>query len=40
MLADEGKVDLDKPIRQYVPSIQFYNDDLNRRTWFRDGLFT
>ena len=38
MLADEGKVDLDKPIRQYVPSIQFYNDDLNRAVTLRDML--
>lgn len=38
MLADEGKVDLDKPIRQYVPSIQFYNDDLNRTVTLRDML--
>ena len=38
MLADEGKVDLDKPIRQYVPSIQFFNDDLNRTVTLRDML--
>ena len=38
MLADEGKVDLDKPVRQYVPSIQFYNDDLNRAVTLRDML--
>src|SRR5216110_3804092 len=38
ILADEGKVDLDKPIRQYVPSIQFYNDDLNRTVTLRDML--
>jgi CubicO group peptidase (beta-lactamase class C family) len=38
MLAEEGKVDLDKPIRQYVPSIQFYNDDLNRTVTLRDML--
>ena len=38
MLADEGKVDLDKPIRQYVPSIQFYNDDLNRTVTLHDML--
>src|SRR5881397_2680401 len=28
LLVDEGKLDWDKPIRQFVPSIQFYNDDL------------
>ena len=38
MLAEEGKVDLDKPIRQYVPGIQFYNDDLNRTVTLRDML--
>jgi CubicO group peptidase (beta-lactamase class C family) len=38
ILANEGKVDLDKPIRQYVPSIQFYNDDLNRTVTLRDML--
>src|SRR6058998_2304775 len=30
LLVDEGKLDWDKPIRQYVPSIKFYNDDLDR----------
>jgi CubicO group peptidase (beta-lactamase class C family) len=38
MLAEDGKVDLDKPIRQYVPGIQFYNDDLNRTVTLRDML--
>jgi len=37
-LVDEGKLDWDKPIRQYVPSIQFYNDDLNRTVTVRDML--
>ena len=38
LLVDEGKLDWDKPIRQYVPSIQFYNDDLNRTVSMRDML--
>jgi CubicO group peptidase (beta-lactamase class C family) len=38
LLVDEGKLDWDKPIRQYVPSIQFYNDDLNRSITIRDML--
>ena len=38
MVSDAGKVDLDKPIRQYVPSIQFYNDDLNRTVTLHDML--
>lgn len=37
-LVDEGKLDWDKPIRQFVPSIQFYNDDLNRAVTIRDML--
>jgi len=38
LLVDEGKLDWDKPIRTYVPSIQFYNDDLNRTVTIRDML--
>ena len=38
MLVDEGKLDWDKPIRQYVPSIKFYNDDLDRTVTIRDML--
>jgi len=38
MLVDEGKLDWDKPIRQFVPSIQFYNDDLNNTVTMRDML--
>lgn len=37
-LADEGKVDFDKPIRQFVPSIKFYDDDLDRTITLRDML--
>jgi CubicO group peptidase (beta-lactamase class C family) len=37
-LVDEGKADWDKPIRQFVPSVQFYNDDLNRTVTLRDML--
>jgi len=37
-LVDEGKLDWDKPIRQYVPSIKFYNDDLDRTITVRDML--
>ncbi len=28
-LVTEGKLDWDKPIKNYVPQIQFYNDELN-----------
>jgi len=38
VLVDEGKLDWDKPIRQYVPSIKFYNDDLDRTITVRDML--
>jgi CubicO group peptidase (beta-lactamase class C family) len=38
LLVEEGKLDWDKPIRQFVPSIQFYNDDLNRTVTVRDML--
>lgn len=38
LLVDEGKLDWDKPIRQYVPSIKFYDDDLDRTVTVRDML--
>jgi len=38
LLVDAGKLDWDQPIRRFVPSIQFYNDDLNRTVTIRDML--
>jgi CubicO group peptidase (beta-lactamase class C family) len=38
MLVDQGKLDWDKPIRNYVPSIEFYNNDLNNSVTIRDML--
>src|SRR5262249_7298623 len=38
MLVEEGKLEWDKPIRQYVPIIQFYNDELNQTVTIRDML--
>lgn len=38
LLVDEGRLDWDKPIRQFVPAIQFHNDDLNRTVTIRDML--
>jgi CubicO group peptidase (beta-lactamase class C family) len=38
MLVEEGKLEWDKPIRNFVPSIQFHNDDLNRSVTLRDML--
>lgn len=37
-LVEEGKLDWDKPIRNYVPQIQFYNDELNANVTIRDML--
>src|SRR5260221_10002641 len=37
-LVDEGKLDWDKPIKDYVPQIQFYNDQLNANVTIRDML--
>jgi CubicO group peptidase (beta-lactamase class C family) len=38
MLVEEGKLTWDKPIREAVPSIQFYNDQLNANVTLRDML--
>ena len=38
MLVEENKLDWDKPIRDYVPVIQFYNDELNNTVTIRDML--
>ena len=37
-LVEEGKIDWDKPIKTYVPQIQFYNDELNSSVTIRDML--
>jgi CubicO group peptidase (beta-lactamase class C family) len=37
-LVAEGKLDWDKPIKNYVPQIQFYNDELNANVTIRDML--
>ena len=37
-LVSEGKLDWDKPVKQYVPEIQFYNDELNRTVTIHDML--
>ena len=36
--SDDGKLDWDKPIRQFVPSIRFYDDELDRTVTIRDML--
>src|ERR1700720_368187 len=38
MLVEEGKLAWDKPIRESVPTIQFYNDQLNDNVTLRDML--
>jgi CubicO group peptidase (beta-lactamase class C family) len=38
LLVEEGKLEWDKPVRRFVPGIQFYNDDLNATVTIRDML--
>src|ERR1700704_5384730 len=38
MLVEEGKLAWDKPVRESVPTIQFYNDQLNSNVTLRDML--
>lgn len=38
MLAVEGKLNLDKPARTYLPSLNFSNDELNAKVTVRDML--
>jgi CubicO group peptidase (beta-lactamase class C family) len=37
-LVEEGKLAWDRPVRESVPAIEFYNDDLNRSVTLRDML--
>jgi CubicO group peptidase (beta-lactamase class C family) len=37
-LAQEGKLSLDRPVRNYVPGITFYNEELTSRVTLRDML--
>src|SRR5438093_720052 len=38
LLVEDGKLDWDKPVRQFVPDIQFFNDDLSAKVTIRDML--
>ena len=38
LLVQEGKLDWDRPVRESVPSIRFYNDELNNTVTLRDML--
>jgi len=37
-LVDEGKLEWDKPVKNYVPSIKFYNNELDNTVTIRDML--
>lgn len=36
LLQKDNKISLDKPAREYLPSLKFYNDDMNRQITVRD----
>ncbi len=38
LLIKEGKADLDKPVRNYLPSLNFYNNDMNNNVTLRDMM--
>ena len=38
LLVEEGKLEWDKPIRNYVPQLEFYNNELNNNVTIRDML--
>lgn len=38
LLVEDGKLDWDKPVRQYVPGVEFYNDQLSATVTLRDML--
>ncbi len=38
LLVEEGKLDWDKPVKEFVPSIKFYNSDLDNSVTLRDML--
>ncbi len=38
LLVEEGKLDWDKPVKNYIPSTKFYNDELNNTVSIRDML--
>ncbi len=37
-LTAKGSVDIDKPVRDYLPGLKFYNDDMNDRITLRDMM--
>lgn len=38
MLVKEGQLDLDKPVRNYLPELKFYNEHLNDQVTLRDMM--
>ncbi len=38
MLVEEGKLEWDKPVRNYIPQIEYYNNELNANVTIRDML--
>ena len=38
LLARDGKVDLDKPVKNYLPELNFYNQDMNNNVTLRDMM--
>src|SRR2546425_403737 len=38
LLVEEGKLDWDRPVREFAPTIRFYNDDLTATVTIRDML--
>lgn len=38
ILRQDGKLDFDKPVRNYVPELKFYNDELNDKITLRDMM--
>ena len=38
MLVKDGKVDYDKPVRNYLPELKFYKDEMNNKITLRDMM--
>lgn len=38
LLIKDGKADLDKPVRNYLPDLHFYNNDMNNNVTLRDMM--
>lgn len=38
MLSKDGKLEYDKPVREYLPELRFFNDELNDKVTLRDMM--